>query len=49
MKMSEIDIEIDKNPRSFSIFKDFFAFFPKFLTDFVDWNIEKGQQEGVVQ
>ena len=44
MKMSQIDSEIDKNLRNFSIFKDIFAFFSKFLTDFVDWNVEKGQQ-----
>ena len=44
MKMSQIDSEIDKNLRNFSIFKDFLHFFSKFLTDFVDWNVEKGQQ-----
>ena len=32
----------NKNQR-FPIFQDFMHFF-KFLTDFVDWNIKKGQQ-----
>ena len=44
MKMSQIYTENYKDPRNFSIFEDFFAFFSKFLTDFVDWNVEKGQQ-----
>ena len=28
----------------FSYFQNVFEFFPNFLTDFVDWNIEKGQR-----
>ena len=44
MKMSQIDTEKDKNLRIFSIFKDFMHFFPKFSTDFVNWNVGKGQQ-----
>ena len=44
MKMSQIENENDKNLGNFSIFKDFMHFFSKFSTDFVDWNVEKGQQ-----
>ena len=29
---------------NFPIFKVFYAFFVKFSTDFVDWNVEKSQQ-----
>ena len=31
--------------QSFPIFKVFKRFFVKFLTDVVDWNVKKGQQE----
>ena len=27
-----------------SYYKWFYEFFPKFLTDFVNWNVENGQQ-----
>ena len=40
IKMSQIDTENDKNLN----FQRFFCIFSKFLTDFVDWNVEKGQQ-----
>ena len=41
--MSQIDTEIDKK-QNFPIFKvKFHAFFVSF-TDFVDWNVLKGQQ-----
>ena len=42
--MSQIETENDKKNQRFPIFQDFMHFF-KFSTDFVDWNIEKGQQE----
>ena len=42
-KKSQIDTESDKNPEILK-FQRFYAIFPQFLTDFVDWNIEKGQQ-----
>ena len=37
--MSQIDTEKDKNP-FFSNFQSY-VFFPNFLTDSVDWNVEK--------
>ena len=43
MKMSQIDTETDKKPKYFQ-FSKIYAFFPKCLTDFVNWNVEKGQQ-----
>ena len=43
LKMSQIDTEIDKNPKSFQ-FSKILSIFSKFLTDFVKWNVEKGQQ-----
>ena len=42
-KMSQIDTENNKNPK-FSNIKDFMKFFSTFSTDFVGWNVEKGQQ-----
>ena len=36
--MSQINTEKDKNPKVFSFFKDFFAFFVKVLTEFMNWN-----------
>ena len=42
-KMSQIDIENDKNPKSFQ-FSKISCISSKFLTDFVNWNVEKGQQ-----
>ena len=44
MKKFQIDTENDKNPK-FSNFQRFYAFFPTFLKEFVDWNNEKGQRE----
>ena len=35
--------ESDKNPNIFN-FQRFYAFFSKFLTNFLKWNVEKGQQ-----
>ena len=43
MKQAQIDSENDKNPKIFQ-FAKISCIFPKFLTDFVDWNVEKGQQ-----
>ena len=43
MKMSQIDTENDKNSKTFIISK-IYALSSKFPTDFVDWNVEKGQQ-----
>ena len=47
-KKSRIDTENDKNPKIFQFSQSVYAFFPKFLTDFVDWNVEKGQQKKCV-
>ena len=43
MKKSQIDTENDKIPKIFN-FQKVYAFSPKFSTDFVDWNVKKGQQ-----
>ena len=43
LKMSQIDTENDKNPKSFQ-FSKISCIFSNFLTDFVNWNVEKGQQ-----
>ena len=43
IKVSQIDTENDKKPKTFH-FSIFFAIFVKFLTDFVNCNVEKGQQ-----
>ena len=43
LKMSQIDTENDKSPKSFQFLK-ISCIFSKFLTDFVNWNVEKGQQ-----
>ena len=43
LKMSQIDTENDKNPKSFQ-FSKISCIFSKFLTDFVNWNVEKGPQ-----
>ena len=43
MKKSHNDTENDKNLK-FSNFQRFYAFFSKFLTDFMDWNGKTGQQ-----
>ena len=42
-KLSQIDTEKVKNPKNFRISKLLFLFSKK-LTDFVDWNVEKGQK-----
>ena len=44
MKKSQIETENDKNPTIFQISKILCSFFSKFLTDLMDWNVEKGQQ-----
>ena len=44
MKISQIHTEIDKKPKIFQFSKIVMGFFSNFLTHFVDWNIEKGQQ-----
>ena len=44
MKKSQVDTENDKVPKIFPIFKVFMLFFVKVSTDFVDWNVLKGQQ-----
>ena len=42
--MSQTNTENDlKNPKFFN-FQNFYAFVVKFSTDFVDWNVLKGQQ-----
>ena len=41
--MSQIDTENDKNTK-FSSFESVYAFFVNVLTDFVDWDVLKGQQ-----
>ena len=41
--MSQINTEIDKKPKIFQ-FSKILCIFSKFLTDFVNWNVEKGQQ-----
>ena len=41
--MSQIDTESDKNPKNFQ-FSKISCNFSKFLTDFANWNVEKGQQ-----
>ena len=43
LKMSQIDTEIDKNPKKFQ-FSKISCIFSKFLTDFANWNVENGQQ-----
>ena len=43
MKLSQIDTEINENLKIFQ-FSKILPFSPKFSTDFVDWNVEKGQQ-----
>ena len=45
--MHRIDTEIDKNSQLSNVFMHFFedlVFFSQFLTDFVNWNVEKVQQ-----
>ena len=42
--MSQIDTKNAKNPKKFQISK-ILCIFSKFLTHFVGWNVEKGQQE----
>ena len=46
--MPRIDNENDKMPWIFQFLKPFYACSPKILTDFVDWNDEKGQQVTIV-
>ena len=41
-KISQIGTEIYK--KHISNFQSFYADFVKFMTDFVDWNVENGQQ-----
>ena len=43
LKMSQIDTENDKNHQNFQ-FSKISCIFSKFLTDFANWNVEKGQQ-----
>ena len=43
MKMSQFDTKLTKVSEIFQ-FSKFLRIFPKLLTDFVDWNVEKGQQ-----
>ena len=43
MKKSQLTPKMTKVP-NFFIFKRFYAFFSKFSTDFVDWNVYKGHQ-----
>ena len=43
LKMSQIDTENDKNPKNFQ-FSKISCIFSKFLTDFANWNVEKGKQ-----
>ena len=43
VKISQITIDYDKLPQLFQVSKFLYIFF-KFLTDFVDWKFEKGQQ-----
>ena len=43
LKMSQIDTEKDKNPKNFQ-FSKISCIFSKLLTDFANWNVEKGQQ-----
>ena len=43
MKMSQITTKNDKNLKIFK-FQRFYAFFFNISTDFVVWNVEKGQQ-----
>ena len=42
-KKFQIDTENDKNSKFF-VFHSFYAICVKFLTNFVDWNVEKRQQ-----
>ena len=42
-KISQIGTEIHKKPKNFKL-SMFYAVFVIFMTDFVDWNVEKGQQ-----
>ena len=44
LKMSQTNTEYDKSSWIFQFAKVLCHFFFKFLTDFVNWNIEKGQQ-----
>ena len=44
MKKSPLEPKMTKIPK-FSNFQRFHAFFTSFLTDFVDWNAQKGQQK----
>ena len=41
--MSQIATENDKKPKTFH-FQWFYAFFPQFLTHFVNWNVENDLQ-----
>ena len=47
MKKSQIDTESDKNFDMFQ-FSKISCIFSKFLADFVEWNVEKGQQGGTM-
>ena len=44
VKMSQIDTEKDKNHKTFQFLTIVSIFFSIFSTDFVNWNVEKGQQ-----
>ena len=44
MKMSQIELKMTKFPKLYTS-PNFEAFFSNFSTDFVNWNVEKGQQE----
>ena len=41
---SQFDSENVKNPKTFHFSKVFYAFFAKFWTDFINCNVETGQQ-----
>ena len=44
LKTSQIGTEIYKKNTKTSNFQCFYAVFVKFMKDFVDWNVKKGQQ-----
>ena len=46
VKMSQVDTEIDKKHKTFQFSKNL-TIFDKFLNDFVNWNVEKGQQKSM--
>ena len=44
VKKSQIDTEIDKKPKVFQ-FSKILSIFPKFSTDFVNWNVQNQHRE----